>query len=128
RTLRTARSRGTGAGAGHPPSPASRRSPSASLVHKAWTGVPARRVSTALAEERRDVELVVTEVEVIVVGRGEDVLVHVVEPEHLAAVLGTRLSAASLFPALEARRDDRDAHGVGHGFVDHVPEDDVGIG
>src|ERR1700686_5089697 len=67
---RTVNPDGTRAGSG--PSPIDRWAPSPPLVPSAGTRGPASDVSTALAEERGDVELVVTEVEVVLVGCGED--------------------------------------------------------
>src|ERR1700722_3639222 len=119
---------GTGKGGG-PPERNARRSPSPRPVHQAWTALSPRRISGALAEEGGDVELVVAEVEAVVLRwRGEDVFVHGLESEHLAAVFRAGLSGPTLFPPLEAGRDHRDAHFVLDGLVDHVAEDDVGVG
>src|SRR4051812_30903604 len=104
-------------------------SPSTRSV-KRTSMAPTRYVSTRcprgrleLLQERRDVEVVIAEVEFLAA------------PEHVGrlaatfeAQAGAGPAAVVLGPPVEAGGNDRDADLVAHGVVDHRAEDDVGVG
>src|SRR3954447_7711734 len=103
-------------------------SPSARPVNRMRTGARSTE-SRALLEEGRDVEVVVAaavaEVELVVVGTAEHVVLGGLEPKGAAPLAAARLA---LVPSVEAGGDDRDPHLVAHGVVDDGTEDDVGVG
>src|SRR5439155_21276759 len=84
-----------------------------------FPGAPGRR---RLLQERRDVELVVAQVEV---GTRRRQSLVAVEAE--AARSGALPPALPLVPPVEAGGDHRDAYLVTHRVVDDRAEDDVGI-
>src|SRR3954466_16104459 len=102
-------------------------SPSARPVNRMCAGARSTE-SSALLEEGRDVEVVVAaaaaEVEVVLVGATEHVVLGGLEAEGAAAFAAAGLG---LVPAVEAGGDDRDAHLIAHGVVDDGAKDDVGI-
>src|SRR4051794_2962569 len=82
-----------------------------------------RRTSGQLAQEGRDLEVVVADLQ-----RRALALVH---PYVAVAAAHTRLLAGGAWPrtaVVEPGRDDRDADLVAHALVDHRAEDDVGVG
>src|SRR5947199_1703133 len=102
-------------------------SPSARPVNRMRAGARSTE-SRALLQEGGDVEVVVAtaaEIEVVVVGSAEHVVLGRLEPEGAPTFAATRLA---LVPPVEAGGDHRDAHLVAHRVVDNGAEDDVGVG
>ncbi len=91
----------------------------------------ARRPATSsLAEEGGDVEIVVTQIELVFRARVASAKMSTVptRPEKIAGARSRRRPAGALLPTLEPGGDDRDPHLVAHVVVDHRAEDDVGVG
>src|SRR5947209_4351880 len=90
---------------------------------------PRSTESSGLLQERGHVEVIVAaataEVEVVLIGAAEHVVLGRLEPESAAPLAAPGLA---LVPAVEPGGDDGDAHLVAHGVVDDRPEDDVGVG
>src|SRR6185437_7005322 len=90
----------------------------------------ARRAATSsLAEEGGHVEIVVTQIELVVLPRGLGEDVHGVRrarEQRRCPIAADR--APPVLPPFESRGDDRDPHLVTHVVVDNRAEDDVGVG